>query len=167
MNYRYPALVAILILALIVVPGSAFTAKKLVIAVQENGDADINFDYQLTWSENIAYSIIPGKEQIVQSALRTKFPSNEVDSIRVATDSTALTVKGFAAMSTSAGNPGSTTYKTPAVSFMMARDLLDNYPWIARFITPDFSPEVTVVEFPDGQQYTYPDASEIPAITCF
>jgi hypothetical protein len=155
------------VLALIVVPGSAFTAKKLVIAVQENGDANINFDYQLTWPENIAYSIIPGKEQIVQSALRSKFPSNEVDSIRVATDSTDLTVKGFAAMSTSADYPGTTVYRTPAVSFMMARDLLDNYPWIARLITPDFSPEVTIVEFPDGQQYTYLDASEILAITCY
>jgi hypothetical protein len=167
MNYRYPALVALLVLALIVVPGSAFTAKKLVIAVQENGDADINFDYQLTWPENFAYSVIPGKEQIVQSALRSKFPSNEVDSIRVTTDSTDLTVKGFAAMSTSAGNPESTTYKTPAVSFMIARDLLDNYPWIARLITPDFSPEMTKVEFPNGQQYTFYDASEIPAIACF
>jgi hypothetical protein len=50
---------------------------------------------------------------------------------------------------------------------MAAGDLLDNYQWIAGFITPDFSPEVTVVRFPNGQQYTYNDVSEIPAITCF
>jgi hypothetical protein len=167
MKYRYPAIVALLLLALIAVPGSAFTAKQLVITVQENGDADISFNYQLTWPENFAYSIIPNREQFVQSALRSKFPSNEVDAIRVATDSTELTVKGFATVSTSGGYPESTVYKTPAVSFMAAGDLLGNYPMIARFITPDFSPEVTIVKFPGGQQYTYIDASEIPAITCF
>jgi hypothetical protein len=167
MKYRYPAIVALLLLALIAVPGSAFTAKQLVITVQENGDADISFNYQLTWPENFAYSIIPNREQFVQSALRSKFPSNEVDAIRVATDSTELTVKGFATVSTSGGYPESTVYKTPAVSFMAAGDLLGNYPMIARFITPDFSPEVTIVKFPGGQQYTYNDASEIPAITCF
>jgi hypothetical protein len=167
MKYRYSALVALLILALVAVPVSAFTAKQLDITVKENGDADIGFNYQLTWAENFAYSLIPNREQFVQSALRSKFPSNEVDAIHLATDRTDLTVKGFAIVSTSSGYPASRMYRTPAVSFMAAGDLLDNYPWIARFITPDFSPEVTVVKFPGGHQYTYNDASEIPAIASF
>jgi len=162
MKYRYLVLVAILVLALVAMPASAFTANKLVINVMINGDANIQFSYHLTWPEKLAYSMIPQKEQIVQSALSSKFPSTNVDNIRVSKSITDLTVRKFAIITTSGDT---TTYKTPAVSFMIAQDLLNQYRWIARAITPDFSPAMTIVRFPGGQIYTYNDASGIPAIT--
>jgi hypothetical protein len=166
MKFRYLIIGALLILAFMAMPASAFTAQKLVIDVRDNGDADIQFNYQLTWPELITFSMIPQKEQIVRSAVNSKFPSTKMDAIRISTSSTGLTLKNFAKMSTSQKTPATTSYATPAVSFMMAGDLLNNYPLIAKAITPDFSPEETIVTFPGGKQYTYHDASGIPAITC-
>jgi hypothetical protein len=164
MNMRYILPAAILIFAIVATPVSAFTAKKLVMTVQENGDADINFNYQLTWPEKFAYSLIPGKEEIIQSALNSKFPSTTVDAIRVTKTSTDFTVREFATISTTE-TPAATTYRTPAVSFNDAGNLLNAYPLIARILSPDFSPDITTVQFPHGQKYTYDDATEIPEIT--
>ena len=83
MKYRYLFLIALLVFALVAMPVSAFTAKKIVITVSNDGDANINFNYHLTWMESFVYSFIPNKEQIVKSALQGKFPSKEVDSIQV------------------------------------------------------------------------------------
>jgi len=165
MKLRYFFLAACLLFAIAVVPVSAFTAKNLDIAIRQNGDAGIRFEYELGWSESFAYSFIPHKEQIIRSALDTRFPSMKVNNIHVDRDRTDLVVKSFAGISKSRDTPGTTTYTTPEVSFMLAQDLLDTYTWIERYIVPDFSPDVTVVEFPDGQQYTYTDASSIPAIS--
>jgi len=163
MKYRYLFLVALLVLALISMPATAFTAKKVVITINNDGDANINFNYQLTWMESFVYSFIPNKEQIVQSALEGNFPSKEVDSIQVSRTSTDLIVRDFAKVTTSGGT---TTFKTPTVSFTMAQDLLNNYPRIARAITPDFSPEETIVKFPgSGDTYTYINVDGIPQIT--
>ena len=164
MKYRYIALVTFLVLTLAVMPATAFTAKNLVIAIQDNGDATINFNYQLSWMEQFMYKMIPAKEHIVQSALASKFPSITIENIQVSDSTTSLTARSFAGTSNSGGSPVKTTYTTPAVSFMMAQDLLNNFPG-AWAITPDFSPDLTVVQFPDGQQYTYTDGSGIPAIS--
>jgi len=164
MNKRYILLAAILVFAVVATPVSAFTAKKLVLTVQENGDADINFNYQLTWPEKFAYTLIPNKEQIIQSALNSKFPSTTVDAIRITKASTDFTVREFATISTTE-TPAATTYRTPAISLTDAVDLLNEYPLIAQILSPDFSPDVTIVQFPHGQKYTYDDATEIPALT--
>ena len=163
MKFRYLFLVALLLLAFVAMPASAFTAQKLVITVDNDGDADINFNYQLNWMEGFAYFVIPNKEQIVQSALEREFPSKEVDSIQVSRTSTDLIVRNFAKVTTSGGTR---TYKTPAVSFKVAQDLLNDYPRIARSIIPDFSPKETIVRFPgSGDRYKYSNVDGIPKIT--
>jgi hypothetical protein len=52
---------------------------------------------------------------------------------------------------------------TPALSFGEAEKILNQY-WFARFITPDFSPELTTVRFPDGYRETFSNQISIPAI---
>ena len=163
MKNLYPCLLTVLLFTLIVVPASAFTAEKLVINVMDNGDAQVTFDYELSWPELISFSLVPQKEQIIQSAIKSKFTAATVDTISVSTTGTGLAIRNFAQRSDSAGV---ITYKTPAISFMIAKDLLNNYPLIANTISPDFSPEETIVKFPGGRQYTYHEASGIPAITC-
>lgn len=164
MNYRCLALIALFVLALIAIPASAFTAQNLVITIQDNGDANINFHYQLSWIEQIIFPVIPGKEQVVQSALTSKFPSATVENTYVSDTSTSLTVTGFSGISTSEREPGTIIYTTPAISFLIAQDFLNNFPY-AWAITPDYAPETTIVQFPDGQQYRFTDASGIPSIT--
>jgi hypothetical protein len=164
MKFRCLALFALFGLAFMVIPASAFTAQNLAITIQDNGDANINFHYQLSWIEQIIFPVIPGKEQVVQSALTSKFPSATIENTYVSDTSTTLTVRGFSWISTTEGIPGTITYTTPAISFLMAQDFLNTFPY-AWAITPDFSPETTVVQFPDSHQYRFTDTSGIPAIT--
>ena len=59
---------------------------------------------------------------------------------------------------------GTVTLKTPSLSFEAAQKVLESY-WFAPLISPDFSPTVTKVQFPDGYEETFSDAISIPAIT--
>jgi hypothetical protein len=156
-------LIAFLVLVLLMVPASAFTAKTLIITVNNDGDATVDFSYQLTWYESFAYSVLPNKEQLVKSTLKSKFPSLELDNIYMSKTGTDLIVRDFAEVSSSGG---ATTYRTPELSFRMAQNILEDYPRIDRVITPDFSPEETIVRFPgSGDTYTYTNADVIPGIT--
>jgi hypothetical protein len=53
---------------------------------------------------------------------------------------------------------------TPALSFNRAQQVMDGY-WFAPLISPDFSPAVTTVLFPDGHKATYYDVLTMPSIT--
>jgi hypothetical protein len=156
-------LIAFLVLALVMVPASAFTAKTLSITVNNDGDATVDFRYQLTWYESFAYTVLPNKEQLITSALKGKFPTMKLDSIHMSKTGTDLIVRDFAEVSSSGGV---TTYRTPELSFRMAQNILKDYPKIDRVVTPDFSPEETIVRFPgSGDTYTYTNADVIPGIT--
>jgi len=157
MKYKYLAIIALLVFALGAMPASAFTAQKLTINVQPNGDANIQFSYKITAMEKLLYAL-PYKEEIIRTALGSLYPSKTVDNIRCSKSITDLTVRNFATISTSGKK---TTYKTPAVNFMAAQRFVGDYPGIS----PDFSPDKTVVKFPKGGQYTYPGVTGIPAIT--
>jgi hypothetical protein len=169
MKYRYIAIIALLVFALVIVPASAFTAKKLVINVQSNGDADVQFTYNLNAAEKLVYNMIPGEEQIVKWGIGTIYSSKKVKSIRVSKTITDLTVRDFATVTVNPNKPKTKTFKTPAVDFSKAQTPLDNFrnrfPWIGSKITPDFSPEVTIVKFPGNYQQTYNGVTKIPAIT--
>jgi len=69
-------------------------------------------------------------------------------------------VRGFASKEE---HDGAVIRTTPALSFVEAEKVLNQY-WFARFISPDFSPEVTTVRFPDGYQKTFSNQISIPAI---
>jgi hypothetical protein len=53
---------------------------------------------------------------------------------------------------------------TPALSFARAQQVMDGY-WFAPLISPDFSPGITTVIFPDGHKATYYDELTMPSIT--
>jgi hypothetical protein len=73
---------------------------------------------------------------------------------------TRLVVKGFAARQET---ESTVTMTTPTLSFGEAEKILNQY-WFARVITPDFSPEVTTVRFPDGYTEAFSNQISIPAI---
>jgi hypothetical protein len=153
----------IVILALLAIscPVQAFTAKTLDITVLDNTDAIITFDYELTWYENVvvfANIVNPGAE--LAKAVKSQFNWDvSVDS--VTPSQVRLTVYGFA--SRSDGN-GVVAMKTPALSFQNAEKVLNKY-WFARFVSPDFTPEMTYVNFPDGYSETFAGQAGIPSIT--
>jgi len=162
MKSRYFFIFFLFVIALAAAPASAFTAENLVLAIDTKGNAAITFDYDLSWPELVAYFVVPGKEQIVTAAIGSKYPKVTVSDVMVGADRSSLTLQHFASVSHGATE---TTYRTPAVSFTVAGDMLADYPEIARFILPDFAPDVTVVAFPDGKEFTYYDVDAIPAIT--
>ena len=152
MKMRYLALV-VLVLALIALPASAFTSNNLLITVKQNGDANVDFNYQLSWAEKWATGWIPNKAGFVQFALQNAFPTKKVNSVHVSQTSTDLTVKDFAATSTVPGPWGRkiTTYSTPKVKFTAGGKLLEDNKAIVpaiSAITPDYSPQRTIVAVP-------------------
>lgn len=152
--------VIILVFLLIANPAQAFTAKSLDITVLDSTDATITFAYDLSWYENIAvFSRIadPGNE--LAKALKSQF-NRDVTVTSVSGNSVQLQVPRFASRQE---KEGSVMVSTPALSFRSAEAALNRY-WFARFINPDFSPEVTRITFPDGSVELFYNQDSIPAI---
>ena len=142
-------------------PVQAFTAKSLEIAVQPNADAVITFDYELSWVENIAVFMRiadPGLE--LKKALESNY-KKAVDVTVADGGRSQFIVRGF--VSPQERN-GTVTMKTPALSFVKAQKVLNQY-WFAPFVNPDFSPETTRVSFPDGYSEEFANEIRIPAIS--
>jgi hypothetical protein len=153
--------VIILILWSCTIPVQAFTAKNLDVAVQGSGDAIITFDYELSWFENIAVFMHIADPAIeLKKALESNF-NKPVDVIQADGGESQFTVQGFATVKE---KDGAITMKTPALSFVEAEKILDQY-WFAPLISPDFSPEVTRIRFPDGYVEIFANEISIPAVT--
>jgi hypothetical protein len=141
-------------------PAHAFVAKSLDITVQENSDAVITFDYDLTWFENIAVFMRvadPGTE--LKKALESNY-DKPVVVIRTDGGESEFMVVGIASRLV---QNDTVTLFTPALSFVEAEKVLNKY-WFAPLISPDFSPAVTRVNFPDGYTEEFYNQISIPSI---
>ena len=153
--------ILLLVTCFFICPAQAFTAKSLDIAVQQNGDAVITFTYELSWIENIAVFMRiadPGVE--LQKALENNYKKS-VDVIVANAGESQVVVYGFASVHE---NDGMVTMETPALSFADAQKILNQY-WFAPLITPDFSPDITTVSFPDGYTQEFSNQISIPAVS--
>lgn len=148
----------ILIISLIIVPVQAFTADSLSIEIMENGDARIDFDYTLSMLERIAvYLKIADPNAELKKALESNFHL-PVTVESVSDSSAQFMVSRFAPGTT---RNGSVLLQTPALSFVAAEKVLKNY-WFAPLVSPDFSPGITTITYPDGYVETYHDQIAIP-----
>jgi len=141
-------------------PAQAFTAKNLDITVQENTDAVITFSYELSWFENIAVFLQitnPGAE--LQKALESSYGKPVVVTKADGSESRFM-IQGFASKQE---RDGTVTLIAPALSFVEAERILNQY-WFAPLISPDFSPAVTRVSFPDGYAEEFSNQISIPVI---
>ena len=153
-------IIGIAILALCACPAQAFTAKNLDIVVQDNGDATITFNYELSWYENVAvFTRIANPNTELKKALESNY-GKSVDVLATTGNQAQVLVHGFASSRIA---DGSTTITTPALSFRSAEKVLKQY-WFAPLISVDFSPEVTRVVFPDGYVEQY--YNQIKKFTC-
>ena len=151
----------ILLFALVISPAGALTARNLTIAVHENGDAQVDFSYDLNWLEQVAvYTKIadPGKE--LKSALEDNFRVT-VDVTSVDNEEASVVVHSFA---TVRNTPDGTLYVTPELSFKNAQRALSHY-WFAPLINADLSPEVTRIVFPDGYSQEFYNQIDIPSVS--
>jgi hypothetical protein len=153
--------VIILILWSCTIPVQAFTAKNLDVAVQGSGDAIITFDYELSWFENIAVFMHIADPAIeLQKALESNF-NKPVEVIRADGGESQFKVQDYATVKEKGGI---TTLKTPGLSFVEAQKVLEQY-WFAPLVSPDFSPEVTRIRFPDGYVEIFANQISIPPVT--
>jgi hypothetical protein len=154
-------LAALLLLVALSVPVQAFTADRLDISVRENGDANITFDYTLNWLEYLAVFLHVADPAVeLQKALQSNtYATVTVNSVSPRVVS--LDVQKFAVVQDEANG---TTLTTPAVSFAEAERVLQQY-WFSNMISPDFSPAITVIHFPDGYSQTFYDQITIPSVS--
>jgi hypothetical protein len=154
-------LLCLAICACAVMPAQAFEAKSLKITLEENGDAQIDMQYELTFAEQTAVFLRiadPAEE------LKKAFESNDgrpVSVIRATSSSATVIVPSFATIHE--GN-GKHTIVTPSVSFEKAQNVMNNY-WFAPLVSPDFSPAITTVVFPDGFQAAFDNVLSIPPMS--
>src|SRR5512139_3412705 len=154
-------LVAFCILSAVILPVQAFAAKSLTITLAPGGDAEMNMQYELSFFEQSAVFF-----QIADPAheLKKAFDMNGPEPVTVleATSSSAIIlVPGFATVT----REGATsTIVTPPVSFEKAQQVVNGY-WFAPLVSPDFSPAVTLVRFPDGYRVVYHDVLAVPSVT--
>jgi hypothetical protein len=148
------------LMALMVMPVQAFTMNSLSITIARNGDAQVDVRYDLTFVEQSAVFLrIADPARELQSAFASS--SSQPVAVSQATSSSArLNIPSYAAVS---AKDGLTTMTTPSMSFERAQAVLNRY-WFAPLVSPDFSPAVTTVTFPDGYQERFEDRITIPPI---
>lgn len=151
---------SLLVLALMSAPVGAFSADNLLITVEEDGSAEITFNYTLSWIERIAvFFKIAEPEQELKSALE-EATGAPVTVTSVESNAATFSVPGFAKIKSV---DDENTYSTPGLDFTGAQEVLDSY-WFAPLVDADFSPGLTVVRFPDGHEETFSNQHAIPAL---
>lgn len=161
MNKVNPVLIFLCIVALAIAPVQAYTAKSLAITVTPDGNAQVDMQYDLSPLEQTAVFL---KIADPAGELKEAFDTHSTEPVTVAqaTSSAAVIfIPIFADVYTGTGN---VTMVTPSLSFVRAQQVMNEY-WFAPLISPDFSPGVTTVTFPDGYRATYYDVLTVPSIT--
>jgi len=154
-------LVMILCIAGIAGPVSAFRAEQLDIRIQENGDADVQFVYGLSWFENVVVflRVVDPAQQLEQEL--EDYSGKDVVVQAVTGNAATLRIITFASVHT---DTGSVTYRTPELQFMDAAAIAQKY-WWANIVKVDMRPVHTVVTFPDGYAETFENAATVPVLT--
>jgi hypothetical protein len=161
MNKVLTVLISICILSLTVMPAQAFTAKSLTITLAPTGDAEMNMQYELSFFEQGAvFFQIADPSRELKKAFDTNSPE-PVTVLEATPTSAILLVPKFATVRNEAVQ---STMITPSVSFEKAQHVMNGY-WFAPLISPDFSPAVTLVRFPDGYRVVYYDVLAVPSVT--
>lgn len=149
------------LLAFAVMPVQAFTVRSLTTTLAPDGDAQIDMHYDLTLFEEGAIFF---RISDPAAELKKAFDANSKHPVTVtkATGSSAqVIIPSFASVST---DGDTTTMVTPSFSFERAQRVLDQY-WFAPLISPDFSPGVTTIIFPDGYHTSYYNLLNIPSVS--
>jgi hypothetical protein len=142
-------------------PAAALQARHLDIIVDRNGDATVTFEYTLSWIEQVLAflgAVNPDRDLERIFAATTGGP---IETLSAGMGATTFSVKGFATVTENA--PGG-TYDTLPLNLSWGQAGYESS-ILAPLLEPDFSPDVTVVRFPDAYSRTFRDQFLIPNIT--
>ena len=151
---------ALCLFAFAVMPAQAFTVKSLTMTIVPDGDAQVDIHYDLTlFEEGAIFFRISDPAAELKKAFDTN--SRKPVTVTQATGSSArVLIPSFASVVT---DDNGTTMITPSVSFERAQKVLNQY-WFAPLISPDFSPEITTIIFPDGYRARFDNLLVIPSV---
>jgi hypothetical protein len=158
---RFRALALLLLLGLLASsPAAAIHMKYLDIVVDRGGDATVTFEDTLPWMEQgFAFLglVNPDRDlgQVLAAATR-----GQVARLSTSAGVTTFSVRGFANVT---GGPGASTYYTHALNLSWAQAGYESSV-LAPLLDPDFSPDVTVIRFPDAYSLTFHDRILIPGV---
>lgn len=161
MKRGFVVILILTLFAMFTANGTAFSADRLEITILNmQGDADVRFDYTLTWYEWwVVYAKIIEPEEMMKTALED-YSGKPVDIVQVADGTTEFRVYGFAQVEE---GEGILTYQIPEVKFGDSQKIVNQY-WFHPFLTVDLSPDITEVTFPDGYSEQFFDTEKIPGI---
>jgi len=160
MRKLYLVIGCLCLLAFAAMPAQAFTAKSLTLTISQNGDARAELQYELSWTEQIAvFFRIADPAGQLKSGLETEL-GKPVTVTSFTSSSADVTIPSFAYVS---GSGKTLSLVTPAFTFAHVQEAVDKY-WFARLISPDFTPRVTTIVFPDGFKAIYYDRINIPTV---
>lgn len=149
------------ILAIVVAPVQAVTLQDLTIALDKTGNAEVHLTYQFSTVEYIAvYLNLANPSDILKNNLENELHKT-VTVNKFSSDSMDITIPSLASTVTTNGTVSMTT---PQISLEKAQTAIDQY-WFAAILSPDFSPELSTVTFPDGYSARFTDQITIPSIT--
>ncbi|MEN6610939.1 MAG: hypothetical protein ABFC24_08850 [Methanoregulaceae archaeon] len=162
MSAKMVALVtASICIVLAVSPVQALTAKDLTITLDQNGNANVVMEYQLSVPEYFAVFLrVADPKQELTRALDSSL-QKEVTVESFDSTSAKVLIPSFASVTNETGIRKMTT---PQVSFAHAQEVVSQY-WFAALISPDFSPENTEIIFPDGYTAGFSDEMTIPSVS--
>jgi len=149
------------IITFAVLPAEALSVSTLTITIGQNGDARVNLHYQLTMVEQAAvYFQIADPAAELKNALESNL-NEQVTVYEAGTTSADVIIPSFASVSQGTGKK---TITTPGFSFISVQKVADGY-WFAPLISPDFTPKVTTIVFPDGSTEILYNQIDIPSFT--
>ena len=148
------------LLAFAVMPVQAFTVRSLTMTVAPNGDAQVDIHYDLTlFEEGAIFFRISDPAAELKKAFDTN-SKHPVTVIQATGSSARVLIPSFASLNT---DGDTTTMVTPSLSFEKAQRVLNQY-WFAPLISPDFSPDMTTIIFPDGYRASFYNVLVIPSV---
>jgi hypothetical protein len=159
---RFRVIALLLLLGLLApVPAAAIHVRYLDIVVDRGGNATVTFEYTLPWIEQgLAFLglVNPDRDlgQIIAAAT-----GGQVDRLSAFEGVTTFSVTGFAGIT---DGDGTSTYDTHALNLSWAQAGYESS-ILAPLLDPDFSPDVTVIRFPDAYSLTFRDRLLIPGVT--
>ena len=157
----YLLFAALCITVIAVIPAEALSISSLTITIGQNGDAQVNLHYKMTMVEQAAvYFQIADPAAELKNALESNL-NRQVMVYDAGTTSADIVIPSFAAVSQ---GPGKKTITTPGFSFSRVQQVAEGY-WFAPRISPDFTPDVTTIVFPDGSNEVLYNQIDIPSFS--
>ena len=159
---RLPMVSLLLVLGILAsTPAAALHARYLDIVVDRDGNATVTFEYSLSFIEQVLAffgAVNPDRdlERIFAAAT-----GGEVEALSASTGTTTFSVRGFAAVTGT--DPGS-IYDTCTLNLSWGQAGYESS-ILAPLLDPDFSPDTTVIRFPDAYSRTFRDQLLIPNVT--